>query len=121
MKLVHTLLGATTILSVGACRPALTPENADEVTAQVLCRKHRACDTNTWDEADDDRAICEDRVEDDFDGVSDFFGLLGGEVDLDELDQCLSDVRAADCETFGGGSLAEVSTIGNDCDDVFGF
>lgn len=121
MKLVRIAAVALSIVPLLACTPKLTVENADEIAAATLCRQHRSCDTNTWDEANDDRATCEEKVADDVADARDVLDLLGGEIDLEELESCLDDVRAADCEAFGEGSLARVSTIGNDCDDVFTF
>ena len=100
------------VVGVG-CGFGLTEDNAVEVAAREYCRKDRICDTAFWDDSQNDRARCEIRREDQFQLLVDVANAFGRDVDLDELDACLGDLRSATCEDY------EANGFSNDCDDVF--
>lgn len=99
-----------------ACRPPLTEANAAEQTAKTICKKSKSCDTNAWHNLyGEDMEECVDEQTEVWGTIVSLGGLVGLELDLDELKNCLSDVRKASCEEI------ERADFGPNCDDVFSF
>lgn len=116
MKPPRVAFSLIPILFLGACRPALTDANAPIESARVFCKKHRACETDRWtDSFQEDMEACRDELTDEFDDLRDGLALLGLDLDLEELELCLSDVRELECYDFEDGEL------GGNCADVFGW
>lgn len=116
MTLSRIFTLAAVFISVTACQPRLTEDNADDVGARRICKKHARCDTDAWRETwNGDRDRCRDDVRDQLDTLFDFGDLIGGELDLDEVGYCLEDIDDADCDDFEEGAW------GNDCADVIAF
>ena len=116
MYLIRPLAPAIAIGLLFGCATPLTDDNAPDVSAKVFCKKHRSCETDAWtDTYDADMATCRDELADDFDDLRDAMDLLGFDLDLEELRNCLDDVKDTTCQDFEQGDL------GNDCPDVFTF
>ncbi|MCB9676649.1 MAG: hypothetical protein H6737_16145 [Alphaproteobacteria bacterium] len=111
MRTILPLLAIT----LPACAP-LTEENAPDRTAQLVCRKERQCDRDDFDDLwGDDFQECVDDLTDFYEGLLSFSGLLGLELDLEELRSCHADIRRASCDEWNAGD------VGPDCNDVIGF
>lgn len=100
---------------LAGCEP-LTEENAPEKLAETVCRKERACDTQRWDETwDRDFEECVDENEDVFQAAINIGGVIGLEVDLEEVQACRADIAAASCDEYAEGD------VGVNCDDTLSF
>lgn len=114
------MIGRVTAAAVGiallvGCAP-LTEENAPEKLALTVCRKHRACDTERWDETyDRDFVECVDENQDFFEDAVRLGEVIGLEVDLEEVARCRADIAASSCDEFEDGDY------GPNCDDMLEF
>lgn len=114
----HSRLFATALVIAGmiACSPPLTDENAPVEAAKVYCKKHRSCDTDYWrEDANEDMDACRTAWADSFDDWRDTLDFIGLELDLEELELCLDDIRASECYDFEEGD------VGPNCADIFSF
>ncbi|MEZ4316646.1 MAG: hypothetical protein R3F61_04060 [Myxococcota bacterium] len=103
------------VVALSACTP-LTEENAPERVAETVCRKTRTCDSDAWDDLyDNDFEECVDAQTDVYEFVLEVGGVFGLDLDLEEVGNCMRDIRRSSCDEWLAGD------IGPNCNDVLSF